>query len=175
MFLAMALYLLLRHVSENHVRAMVILVAVGAAIVCLNGIFPVVALLVAADGSYATAFGSTGSNAIVLLLLDIYRHGSLSAAIFFGLWLAPLGYLAYTSGLFPRALGIALVAAAVCYVVDVLAALLVPDVSRQIHSSVLIVPIVAEVWMLGYLLLKGVRSAPPTTRGRAADATPALA
>jgi len=30
--------------------------------------------------------------------------------IFFGLWLVPLGYLAYRSGMFPKVLGIVLIA-----------------------------------------------------------------
>ena len=108
-FCAMAFYLLLRHVNENWARAMVILVAVGAAIVCLNQVFPVAALLVATERSYVTAFGAAGSNALALLLLDIHRYGILVAQVFFGLWLVPLGYLAYKSGLFPKALGVALV------------------------------------------------------------------
>jgi hypothetical protein len=174
-FLAMALYLLLRRVNENGARAMVILVAVGAAIVCLNAIFPVAALLVATDGSYATAFGAAGSNALVLLLLDINQYGTLSAAVFMGLWLAPLGYLAYASGLFPRALGVALVAAAVCYLADVLAAFLVPDFGTQIHPFASIVPTIAEVWMLGYLLVRGVKSAQPSNRVPAAGVALALA
>lgn len=174
-FLAMALYLLLRHVNEIWARALVILVAVGAGIVCLNAVFPVAALLVATDGSYTTAFGAAGSNALVLLLLDIHQYGSLSATVFMGLWLAPFGYLAFLSGRFPRALGVALVAATVCYLADVLASFLVPDFGTQIHPFALIVPTIAEVWMLGYLLVRGVKSAPPSHRVPAADAALALA
>ena len=156
-FVAMVFYLLLRHVNENWARAMVILVAVGAAIVCFNEAFPVAALLVATDGSYATAFGAAGSNALVLLLLDVHHYGFLIAQIFFGLWLVPLGYLAYKSGLFPRALGVALVVGGVCYVVDTFAVFLVPEFGTTI-ANLAIPPTIAEVWMLGYLLVKGVKS-----------------
>jgi hypothetical protein len=57
-----------------------------------------------------------GSNALVLLL-DTQHYGYLIAQIFFGLWLVPLGYLAYKSGSFPRALGVLLVVAGGCYLV----------------------------------------------------------
>ncbi len=162
-FLAMTLYALLRHVNTNAARAMVILVAIGAAITCLNDVFAFAALRVATEGPYAAGLGATGSNAVVLLLLDIQHYGFFGIAqIFFGLWLAPLGYLAYKSGMFPKALGVVLVAASVSYLVDVLALYLVPDVGLKFHSFVVTpVATIAEVWMLGYLLVKGVKSTGP--------------
>jgi hypothetical protein len=162
---AMALYVLLRHVHASMARAMLVFVALSVGIITLNAVFQFEGLQVATDASYATAFGVAGSNALVLLLLSIEHYGILSAQVFFGLWLAPLGYLAYKSGLFPRALGIVLVAATVCYLVDLLAAFLVPDLGTQIHAPVVIVPTIAELWMVGYLLVKGVRSSSPAAAG----------
>ena len=155
---AMALYLLLNHVQKNAARWMVVLVALAAGITGLNAVFQFEALQVASNPTYATAFGAAGSNALVLMLLDIQHFGTLAAQVSFGLWLAPLGYLVYKSGMFPIALGVVLVAATVCYLVDALVAFLVPDIARQISPLLVIGPIVAEVWLLGYLLVKGVRS-----------------
>lgn len=157
-FVAMALYLLLRHVNENRARAMVILVAVGATIVCVKQVFPVAALLVATELPYVTAFGAAGSNALALLLLDMHHYGSLIAQIFMGLWLVPLGYLAYASGLFPRALGVALVAGGGGWIAGSLAGLLDPASGEAFNRSAMLLPTIAEVWLLGYLLVKGVRS-----------------
>ena len=126
----MALYLLLKDVHKNAARAMVVLVAIAATIMCLNEVFQFAALLVAGDASYVAAFGAAGSNALVLLLLDMHHYGFLIAQIFFGLWLVPLGYLAYKSGMFPKALGVVLIVAGVSYLVDMLAAFLVPDVGQ---------------------------------------------
>jgi len=156
---AVALYLLLKHVHKNAAGVMVLLVSLAAGIISLNAVFQFEGLQVASDSTYAAAFGPAGSNALVLLLLDIQHYGTLSAQVFFGLWLAPLGYLAYKSGLFPKALGVVLVAATVCYLVDLLAAFLVPDFGHQIHSFIVIVPIIAEVWMVLYLLVVGVKTA----------------
>ena len=118
------------------------------------------------------AFGTAGSNALVLLLLDIQHYGTLAAQVFFGLWLAPLGYLVYKSGMFPKALGVVLVAATVCYLVDLLAAFLVPDFGKQIHPFIVIVPTIAEIWMLLYLLVMGVRSPRPAGHPSVADLAP---
>ena len=157
-FLAMTLYILLKHVHQSAARAMVVLVAVGAAIVCLNDVFQLESVRVATDGSYVAAFGAAGSSALVLLLLEIHHYGFLVAQIFFGLWLVPFGYLAYKSAMFPKVLGIALVIGGACYLVGLLAVFLVPDVGEKINVFVTIPSAIAEISMLGYLLVKGVTS-----------------
>lgn len=157
---AMAFYILLQHVNKSVARAMLVFVAISAGITTLNAVFQFEGLQVATNSTYVDAFGAAGSNALVLLLLDIQHYGTLSAQVFFGLWLAPLGYLAYKSGLFPKALGVTLVAATVYYLVHLITAFLVPDFHKQIQPFILIV-IIAEVWLLGYLLIVGVRTAKP--------------
>ncbi len=156
-FLGLTLHRLLRHAGGHAAGAMVVLVAIATTIMCLDKVFQVAALRVATDASYATAFGAAGAEALVLLLLDLHHHGYLVAQIFFGLWLVPLGYLAYTSGLFPRALGVVLIAAGVSYLIDLLAAFLAPASREQIRYFLAILPTIAEVWLLGYLLAIGVK------------------
>jgi len=163
-FLGMTLYLLLKHVNKNMAGTMVVLVAVGAAIVCLNDVFQIATVRVATDASYAAAFGVAGSNALVLLLLDIHHYGFLIAQIFFGLWLMPLGYLSYRSGMFPKLLGIALMVGGACYLVGLLAVFLVPDVGEKINAFVTIPSAIAEIWMVFYLLVVGVRTVKPDDR-----------
>ena len=122
-FLALTLYILLKHVHKSVARAMVVLVALATGIICLNAVFEFEGLRVATGAVNLAAFGTAGSNALVLLLLDTQHYGTLIAQVFFGLWLVPLGYLAYkSSGLFPKWLGVLLIVGGVCYLVDLLAA-----------------------------------------------------
>jgi hypothetical protein len=172
---ALTLYVLLNHVQKSVARWMVVLVVLSSAITCLNAVFQFEGLRVASDSTYAAAFGVAGSNALVLLMLDIQHYGTLAAQVFFGLWLAPLGYLVFKSGLFPKALGALLIAAAVCYLLDALAAFVVPDLGTQIHASLIIVPLIAEVWMVLYLLVKGVRPPRPAGLPNVADLAPEAA
>ncbi len=161
-FVVMALYRLLRHVNKNVAQAMVILVAVSVAITSLNMVHQFGAVLVATEPSYATAFGADGSQALVLLLLDLQHYGYLIAQIFFGLWLFPLGLLAYRSNLFPRPLGVLLMLATAAYLTDVALQFLAPDLASSVSPLVLVpVVILAEVSMLGYLLIKGVKAPRP--------------
>jgi hypothetical protein len=159
-FLGMTLYLLLKHVDRGVASAMVILIAIASGLMCIVGVFRFESLQVATEASYATAFGAAGSNALVLLLQDMLHYGYLIAQIFFGLWLLPMGYLAYRSGSFPKALGVTLVVGGVSYLVDLLLAFLVPGIGG-IASLIVIPAAIAELWMVGYLLVIGVRNGRP--------------
>jgi len=164
-FLGMTLYILLKHVHQSAARAMVVIVAIGSAIICLNDVFTFESVRVATESSYVAALGAAGSSALVLLLLDIQHYGFYIAQIFFGLWLVPLGYLAYKSGMFPKALGVLLIVGGACLLVEMLATFLVPDFGEaKINVFVTIPSAVAEILMIGYLLVIGVKAPKPAAR-----------
>ena len=169
-FLAMTLYILLKHVHKSAARAMLVLVVLATGVTCLNAVFEFEGLRVATDSSYATAFGTAGSNALVLLLLDTQHYGTLIAQVFFGLWLVPLGYLAYKSGMFPKWLGVVLIVGGACYLVDLVTAFLIPDFGQKIHTFIVIPSAVAEISMVLYLLAVGVRTLKPADEGTLAAA-----
>jgi hypothetical protein len=156
--LALIFYVLFKQVHKSVARALLIFVTLATAITCLSAVFEFEGLRVATGAVDLAAFGTGGSNSLVLLLLDTQHYGLLIAQIFFGLWLAPLGYLAYKSGWFPKALGVLLVVGSACYLVDLLAAFLAPDLGQKIHAFIVIPCAIAEVWMVGYLLAVGVKT-----------------
>jgi hypothetical protein len=160
-FLGLTLYLLLKHVHKTAAIAMVVFVAIGAGITLLNAVFEFEGLRVATGAVHVAASGTAGSNATVLLLLDTQHYGYLIAQIFFGLWLVPLGYLAYKSGWFPKALGVLLVVGGVCYLVGTLAAFLAPGTGQKINTFITIPSAIAEVCMVVYLLVIGVKTVEP--------------
>jgi hypothetical protein len=167
-FLALALYILLKDVHKSTARAMLVLVILASAITCVSALFEFEGLRVATGAVDLGALGAAGSNAMVLLLLDAQHYGLLVAQIFFGLWLAPLGYLAYRSGWFPKALGVVLIAACASYVVDLLVAFLVPDLAKTVHGFLTILPAIAEPAMVLYLLIVGVKTPKPAIQIAAA-------
>ncbi len=160
-FVVMALYRLLRHVNKNVAQAMVILVAVSVAITCLNMVHQLGALLVTTDPAYAAAFGIQGSEALVLLMLDLQHNGYLVAQIFFGLWLFPLGLLALRSGMFPHLLARLLMVASAGYLLDVLLQFLAPELADAVNPVLVTLFSVGEGSMLLYLLIRGVRTIRP--------------
>lgn len=168
-FLGMTLYLLLKPVNKSMARAMVILVALSTGITCLNAVFEFEGLQIATGAVNLAPLGTAGANALVLLLLDTQHYGLLIAQIFFGLWLVPLGYLAYKSaGWFPRWLGVLLIVGGICYLIDTFALFLLPDFGQMISSFIVIPSAIAEILMVGYLLVIGVKTVKPEKRSLAA-------
>ena len=107
------LYWIFRPTNPGVAVAMLTINAVSVAIQALNMLNHVGALMVATDPRFASL--SSGA----LFFLELHHQGYLIAQIFFGLYLLPLGYLVYLSGMFPRALGIALMVGSVGYVVGI--------------------------------------------------------
>ena len=148
LFTAMALYLLLRHVHELVARAMVVIVAVSVAIICLNLLNQYVALQVATG---------EGSDAMAGLFADMHAAGYLIAQIFFGLWLLPLGYLVYRSGFFPRAIGVLLAIGCFGYLADTFVQFMAPGIAESVEPFVVAPAAIGELSLVVWLLVKGVR------------------
>jgi len=122
------------------------------------------ALDVAGDASLAV---TGGAAATVQLLYVLSGHLWGVAALFFGLWLIPMGLLVVRSGWLPRALGWILIAGGVGYLVSAFVAYLFAD--ADVAAQLLTIPsIVGEVWIMGYLIFIGVRPEASRLSGRSA-------
>ncbi len=164
-FLGMAFYQLFKHVHKEVAGALLVFVAIGTGMTLVGLLYDFAALLLATDPSYASALGAGGSDALTLLFTDMHRYGTATAGMLFGLWLLPLGYLAYRSGMFPRVLGVVLMVACFGYLIDTFTVFLVPGLGATFSTIVTAPAGVAELWMVGYLLIVGVRT--PKTASRA--------
>nr|MDT0656762.1 DUF4386 domain-containing protein [Micromonospora sp. DSM 115978] len=158
-FVGIAFHLLFRRVHRDAAAVMVVFVTVGAAVILVNLIFHHAALLVA-TGDSGTGLG----DGLALLLLDMHHNGYVIAGVFFGLWLLPLGYLAYTSGMFPRALGVVLMIGCASYLADTLTTFLAPGLGPVFHDIIRAPASIGEFWMILYLLIRGVRAIPAAAR-----------
>ena len=99
----------------------------------------------------------------------MHHDGYLIAQTFFGLWLAPLGYLVIRSGWFPKAIGVLLIVGCFGYLADTFARFLAPGVADTIEAFVVVPAAIGELSFVVWLLVKGV----PTGTPRVAQ--PALA
>jgi hypothetical protein len=164
LLVALALYALLKPVNQEVALAMVTFNAVAVAIMSLNMLNHLGALLVATEPGYTAGLSTDSSDALVALLLDMHGHGYLIAQVFFGLWLLPLGYLVATSGYFPRILGVMLMVGSGGYLVDVAAGLLAPGFESSLSLYLAMPSGLAEIAFLLWLLIKGAAVPQPTRR-----------
>ena len=100
---------------------------------------------------------SEGSDALAGLFADMHAAGYLIAQVFFGLWLLPLGYLVYRSGLFPRAIGVLLTIGCFGYLADTFVQFLARSIAESIEPFVVAPAAVGELSLVVWLLVKGVR------------------
>ena len=105
---AWGLYVLLRPVNEDLALLFLLLNAVGVAIQCAS-MFPLISAMLTGDaGSRMQAFSAAQLEGLAYLSINVYKTGFVTAQLFFGMWLFPLGYLVYKSRSLPRFLGVLL-------------------------------------------------------------------
>ncbi|MDA3955581.1 DUF4386 family protein, partial [Oceanispirochaeta sp.] len=75
---------------------------------------------------------------------------------FWGLWLLPLGLLIFKSGFIPRIIGILLICACVCYLIDFFFYFFFPSLIAIADLPLSLVETTAEVVFILWLLIKGV-------------------
>lgn len=150
---AHALYKLFKPVNKNHVLLMVSFVLVGSAIVCINILSQFVALLVLNGADYLTVFGTDQLQSLAMLFLDLSKHGSFIAYIFFGLWLFPLGYLVFKSSFLPRIIGILLIIAGLGYLIEFFTFFFLPN----FDVGITLFTFWGELILLLWLLIKGIK------------------
>jgi Domain of unknown function (DUF4386) len=154
---AWGLYVLLRPVNRDLALLFLMLNAVGVAIQGAS-MLPLISAMVQGDPAIPMqAYSAAQREALALLSINVYKAGFVTAQLFFGTWLFPLGYLVYRSRFLPRFLGVLLVLDGIAVMIWFLQALLLPDYPA-IRYPGLAVSFVAEVGLASWLLVKGVRA-----------------
>ena len=118
--------------------------------------FNATALAVVAEPALAPA-GDTAAT--VGLLYALSGACWMVGNIFFGLWLIPMGWFAVSTRRFPRVLGWVLMVGGVGYVLSALIGVGAPDLASTADAVLPLAASVGEFWMLGYLLVFGIRPA----------------
>ena len=154
---AWGLYVLLRSVNRDLALLFLLLNAVGVAIQGAS-MLGLIAAMQQVDGpGLAQAYTAPQLEGLALLFINVYKVGFLTAQLFFGAWLFPLGYLVYRSSLLPRLLGILLLVDGIAVWIWFLQALLLPDYPALRYPG-LVVSFIAEVGLALWLLVMGVKT-----------------
>lgn len=153
---AWGLYVLLRPIDRHLALLFLLLNAVGVAIQCAS-MFPLIsALLIGDASSHMQVYSAAQQEGLAYLSINVYKTGFVTAQLYFGTWLFPLGYLIYKSESLPRFLGVLLVLDGVAVLIWFLQALLAPAHHAVTYPG-LIVSFIAEVGLALWLLVKGVK------------------
>ena len=153
---AWSLYVLLRPVNQHLALLFLLLNTVGVAIQCAS-MFPLISALLLGDGaSRMQVYSAAQLEGLAYLSIGLYKTGFVTAQLFFGTWLFPLGYLVYKSEFLPKFLGVILMLDGIGVLVWFLQALLLPAYPA-ISYPAFALGFVAEVGLGLWLLIKGVK------------------
>ena len=158
LMVAWGLYVLLRPVNPQLAMLFLLLNAVGVAIQGASLLSLVSAMLPGDAASHMQAYSAEQLEGLAYLSISVYKTGFVTAQLFFGTWLFPLGYLVYKSGFLPRFLGVLLLLDGIAVLIWFLQAFLLPDYPA-IRYPGLAVSFLAEVGLALWLLVKGVKVA----------------
>jgi hypothetical protein len=153
---AWGLYVLLRQVNERLALLFLVLNAVGVAIQGASMLSLVSAMLQGDGASHMQAYSAAQLEGLAYLSINVYKTGWVTAQLFFGTWLFPLGFLVYKSRSLPRFLGVLLLLDGIGVLIWFLQALLLPDYPA-IRYPGLAVSFIAELGLALWLLVKGVK------------------
>jgi hypothetical protein len=157
--LLVALYVLLRPVDKT---LSLIAAAARLAMTAIQGMnlaFHLLALELLSGPDSLGTFGPDQLRALALLSLNAHQSVVLIWGTLFALHLFVLGVLVYKSGYIPRVLGIFLIAASLCYVIQDLGTILLPQYKAtfDLVGYLSVLEILFPLW----LLVKGVRDPQP--------------
>jgi hypothetical protein len=169
-FVALALYDLLKGVNRRHASLMVTLIVVSIPIAFLNELNSFAALVLVHGGDFLSIFDKPQRDALAMLFLNLHGRGFVVAEIFWGLWLFPLAFLVYKSRFLPRFLGVWLALAGFAWIILSLTGILVPQYQDKVYTYCQ-PAFFGEIAFMLWLLIKG---APPQAVGTAAS-SPAAA
>ena len=120
-----------------------------------------------AMGTAIDVAAGTSSQEDKIVMIQLLTRLSANAwgvgGLFFGLWLIPMGYVVVTSRRMPPWLGRILIMGGVGYLLSTIISY--AGYSNAVISSLTIPATVGEFWMIGYLLIYGIREAPTEAGG----------
>jgi len=169
-FVAWALYDLLKGVNQRQAALMVILIVVQVPIAFLNELNAIAALVLVRGADFLSIFDKPQREALAMLFLKLHDHGFNVAEIFWGLWLFPLGLLVYRSRFLPRFLGVWLAIAGFAWVALSLTSLLLPQYQHKVYTFSQPASI-GEIVFMFWLLIKGAK--PPAVDAAASSSATA--
>ena len=146
-------YVLLRPVAKTLALLVIIFAFLGDAIMAVSELHGFLPLLILSGTQYLTAFSNNQLQALALLNMNSLTVGLVTSMVFFGFHCFFLGYLIFKSRFLPKVIGILLVIASLCLLINSFGYFLAPGL---IPEFILLPDLIAELVLCVWLIAKGV-------------------
>jgi hypothetical protein len=156
-------YKLFRSINPVAAWAVGVFGMVNAVAILASSAAVATALEVAGGSGLAPGDDAAATTQLLFRLSDSFWG---VGALFFGLWLIPIGWIVARSVRFPPALGWILIVGGICYIAG--AFVDAADAPTWLGDALRVPATIGEFWMIGYLLVVGIRPvAEDPSRGHA--------
>lgn len=147
------LYYLLRPVNKKLALLNLSFNLIQTAVLAVNKLNLLAALFFLGDAEYLKSFSQDQLNTLSYLSIKLHDFGFAVGLIFFAFVCLIEGYLIFKSGYLPKALGIMMAIAGLCYVANSFALILAPQLS---NIALLLPCFIAELSLSLWFIFKGV-------------------
>lgn len=158
-FVAWALYRLLKNVDPLQAALMVMLALVSTATTFANTLHEVAAMIALSGAEFLSVIPKPQLESLAYFFLRLHGAGINAVSIFWGLWLFPFGVLVYRSRFIPRIFGVLLVINGIAYLAASYIYFLAPQY-RSAAQLMLIPEALGEPLIILWLLIRGARPEP---------------
>jgi hypothetical protein len=158
-FVALALYELLKGVNQRHASLWVILVVVAIPIAFLNELNSIAAVVLVRGADFLSVFEKPQRDALAMLFLNLHNEGIGVVEMLWGLAFFPLALLVYRSRFLPRFLGVWLAIDGPAYVILSLTTVLLPQYQDKVFTYGQ-PAFFGEVAFMLWLFIKGAKPQP---------------
>jgi hypothetical protein len=152
----LVIYTLLKPVNKNLALLALLFNLIQTGVLVANKLNLVAALLPLESVDYLKAVEPYRLHAQVYLSLKLHDIGFGIGLIFFGFTCLVNGYLIFRSGYLPKAIGVLIQIAGLCYLTNSFGLLLVPKFANIIFPAIMMPCFVAELSFCLWLIVKGV-------------------
>lgn len=156
--LAVLLYDLMKPVSRTVALLSTAYQLVGDVMTVVATLAHFAPLIFLASAPYLTVFSSAQLQTQAFAWIRLHAQAYTIAMVFFGFHCVLLGYLTYRSTFLPRVLGLLLVIAGVCYVMNSFARFVAPAFAAHLFPYILLPGVLAEGSLALWLLVFGVNA-----------------
>jgi len=156
--LLLILFVLLRPVSRDLALLGAFFSLVSISIEAMTAMYLIVGLFPLRDAGYLKVFSPEQLSAMAYLSVKSHGYGFGVSLIFFGCFCLVIGYLIFKSGYFPKAIGVLMQIAGICYLTNSFALIAAPGVADLLFPAILLPAFVGEASLCLWLIVKGVNA-----------------
>ncbi|GAA4276633.1 DUF4386 domain-containing protein [Aquimarina mytili] len=156
-FYAFLLYLVFKNLYKEISLFMLFCVVISVAMYCQNMLNQFSAFELLHDPNYSNAFRAEQLQGLSTFFLKMHTKGYFVNQIFFGMYLFPLGYMIFKSGVIPKVIGALLMLGCVGDLIDFVVYFMDPGNDSIILQNITIPADIGEISLCLWLLIMGVR------------------